>query len=82
MRGNSRAGAPAVPHHKPEAVERPRSLMANRVHAMDTTKKAPARKPQGVNTCERHAVMLHCTPLTMKRIMHGEYCSSLPVTRF
>ena len=53
----SRAGAPAVPHHTPEAVERPRSLMANKVHAIDTTKKAPERKPQGVKTCRGHAMM-------------------------
>ena len=30
--------------------------MANRVDAMEITKKAPARKPQGVNTCRGHAM--------------------------
>ena len=53
-RSSSAASAPAVPHHTPEAVESPRSLMANRVHAMDATKKAPARMPQGVKTCSGH----------------------------
>ena len=80
MREDSRAGAPAVPHHTPEAVERPRSLIANRVHTMDTTKKAPARKPQGVNTCGGHAVLSHVGLLTMRSFARGQHCSSLTMT--
>ena len=51
--------------------------MANRVDAMEMTKKAPARKPQGVNTYRSHAMTnqsvqrLH----TLRSHMHAEWLS-------
>ena len=48
---NDWQNSPAMPHHTPDAVDRPSRLMANRVEAMEMTKKAPERIPHAVNSC-------------------------------
>lgn len=63
------SNSPAVPHQTPDAVERPSSLMANSVDAIETTKNAPARKPHGVNSCGEHGPLGEC-----KRVKHSYAC--------
>lgn len=43
--------APAVPHHSPDAEDRPRFWIAKSVNIMENTKKVPESRPHGVNAC-------------------------------